>query len=83
MATHPSIFAWRNMDRGSWWAAVREVTKELDTTEQLTLRFFLYLLFITFPLPTPLLPSLPPFLFLSFLLILNYYNKQADGIVAE
>ena len=23
------------MDRGTWWATVREVTKESDTTEQL------------------------------------------------
>ena len=28
MATHSSIFAWKNpMDRGAWWAAVHEVTK--------------------------------------------------------
>ena len=24
------------MDRGAWWATVHEVTKELDTTEQLS-----------------------------------------------
>ena len=28
MATHSSIFAWKNlMDRGAWWAAVHGVTK--------------------------------------------------------
>ena len=33
MATHSSILAWTiTMDRGTWWAAVREVT-ELDTAE--------------------------------------------------
>ena len=30
---HSSILAWENpMARGTWWAAVQEVTKELDTT---------------------------------------------------
>ena len=28
------------MDRGAWWAIVHGVTKELDTTEQLTLSHF-------------------------------------------
>ena len=28
MATHSSIFAWKNlMDRGAWWASVHGVTK--------------------------------------------------------
>ena len=31
----PSILAWRiPMDRGSWWATVREGHKELDTPDQ-------------------------------------------------
>jgi len=29
MATHCSILAW---ERGTWWATVRGVTKESDTT---------------------------------------------------
>ena len=37
MATHSSIFAWKNpMDRGVWWAIVHGVAKELDKTEQLS-----------------------------------------------
>ena len=33
MATHSSILAWKNpMDKGTWWATVLEVTKELETT---------------------------------------------------
>ena len=36
MATHLSIFAWKNSkDRGDWWAIVQEVAKELETTEWL------------------------------------------------
>ena len=38
MAIHSSILAWRiPKNRGAWWAIVHGVTKELDTTEQLTL----------------------------------------------
>ena len=38
MAIHFSILAWRiPMDRGAWRTTVHGVTKELDTTEQLTL----------------------------------------------
>ena len=38
MATHSSLLARRiSMDRGAWWAAVHKVTKESDTTEQLSL----------------------------------------------
>ena len=33
MATHFSILAWENMDRGAWWATVRGGHKELDTIE--------------------------------------------------
>ena len=33
MATHSSILAW---NRGAWQAIVHGVTKELDTTEQLS-----------------------------------------------
>ena len=37
MATHTSILAWRiPMDRGAWRATVHEVTKESDSTEQLS-----------------------------------------------
>ena len=37
MATHSSILAWRiSMDRGSWWATVHRVPKELDMTEGLS-----------------------------------------------
>ena len=37
MAIHSSILAERiPMDRGAWWATVHGVTKESDTTEQLT-----------------------------------------------
>ena len=33
MKTHSSILAWKNlMDRGTWWATVHEVSKELDRT---------------------------------------------------
>ena len=33
LATHSSIFAWRNpMDRGAWWASPQRLT-ELDMTE--------------------------------------------------
>ena len=36
MATQSSILAWRTpMDRGAWWATVRRVVKESDTTEGL------------------------------------------------
>ena len=36
MATQSSILAWRTpMDRGAWWATVRRVAKESDTTEGL------------------------------------------------
>ena len=36
MATHSSIFAWKNpMDKGTWWATVLEVTKESDITYRL------------------------------------------------
>ena len=36
MATHSSIPAWRiPMDKGTWWATVHGVAKELDTTELL------------------------------------------------
>ena len=36
MATHLSIFAWKNSkDRGDWWAIVQEVAKEWETTEWL------------------------------------------------
>ena len=52
------------MDRGSWWATVHGVTKESDRTEQLILRFILYLLFITSPPSCP--PSISPPLPLSF-----------------
>ena len=52
------------MDRGSWWATVHGVTKESDRTEQLILRFILYLLFITFLPSCP--PSISPPLPLSF-----------------
>ena len=27
MAPHSSVLAWRNMDRGAWWATVRGVPK--------------------------------------------------------
>ena len=47
MATHSSILAWRiPMDRGAWWATVHEVTKELDTTEQLSTQLKYYLEYI-------------------------------------
>ena len=37
MATHSIILAWKNyMDRGAWQATVHRVTKELNTTEQLS-----------------------------------------------
>ena len=37
MATHSIILAWKNhTDRGAWRATVRRVTKELNTTEQLS-----------------------------------------------
>ena len=37
MATHSSILAWEiPWAEGAWWATVHEVTKELDTTEQLS-----------------------------------------------
>ena len=33
MATHSSIFAWKiPMNRGTWWATVHGVAKELDKT---------------------------------------------------
>ena len=36
MATHSSIFAWKNpMDRGAWQTTVRGVTKESDRTQLL------------------------------------------------
>ena len=37
MATHSSQYSCLEnpMDRGTWWATVYGVTKELDTTEQL------------------------------------------------
>ena len=39
MATHSSILALVNsMGRGVWWATVHGVTKELDTTERLSLQ---------------------------------------------
>ena len=39
MATHSSIFAWKNpMDRGTWRATLHGVTKELDTTSGLNNR---------------------------------------------
>ena len=42
MATHSSIFAWRNsMDRGAWYATIHGVTKRV-TTELLTLSLFIY-----------------------------------------
>ena len=38
MAIHFSVLAWRiPMDRGAWRTTVHGVTKELDTTEKLTL----------------------------------------------
>ena len=38
MATHSNILAWSiTMDRGAWRAAVHGVTKESDTTEQLSM----------------------------------------------
>ena len=38
MATHSSIPAWRiPMDKGTWWATVHGVAKELDTTERLSI----------------------------------------------
>ena len=38
MTTHFSVLAWRiPMDRGAWRTTVHGVTKELDTTEKLTL----------------------------------------------
>ena len=34
---HSSILAWENpMARGTWWATVQEVTKELNTTQSLS-----------------------------------------------
>ena len=33
MAIHSSILAWRIPWTGAWWAAVPEVTQEVDTTE--------------------------------------------------
>ena len=33
MVTHFSILAWRIPWTGAWWAAVPEVTQEVDTTE--------------------------------------------------
>ena len=39
MATHPSILAWRiPLDRGAWRAAVHGV-KELDMTEQVSVKY--------------------------------------------
>ena len=39
MATHSSILALVNsMGRGVWWATVHGVTKELDTTERLSMQ---------------------------------------------
>ena len=39
MATHSSILALVNsMGRGVWWAMVHGVTKELDTTERLSMQ---------------------------------------------
>ena len=38
MATHSSILAWKIPWTGAWWAAVHGVSKELDTTEQLSTR---------------------------------------------
>ena len=36
MATHSSVLAWRDpMDRGTWWATVIGVAKELDMTDRL------------------------------------------------
>ena len=38
MLIHSSILAWKNpMDRGSWQATIQGVTKESDTTKQLSM----------------------------------------------
>ena len=44
LATHSSILAWKiAMDRGAWRVTIHWVTKESDTTEQLsTARYKLY-----------------------------------------
>ena len=45
MVTHASILAWRNLiDREVWWSTVHGVTKDLDTTERLTLSVFITIL---------------------------------------
>ena len=40
MTTHPSIFAWRIMDRGAWQATVHGIA-ESDRTEWLSLHFIM------------------------------------------
>ena len=32
-----------SMDRGAWWAAVHEITEELDTTEQLNKHAYVHI----------------------------------------
>ena len=62
------------MDRGAWWATVHGVTKELDTTEQLTLSLFqryhgcpAACLLLALPPVSPLNCLGPPFWLTSYL----------------
>ena len=37
MATHSSILAWRNLDRGAWWAAVHGLAQSRTRLKQLSM----------------------------------------------
>ena len=49
------------MNRGTWWATVHGVTKELDTTEQPTLSLFSKISQVPSSLPTVGIASCKPF----------------------